>query len=61
VRCARCSQRLFVDFLTASMMPATKTQSVSRSRQRQNWRQWTSGSDAKTIEKIFPDSQPPGR
>ena len=58
VRCVRCSQRQYVDFLTASLVYPTKGQAQSRRRPRQNWRQWTSGSDAKTIEKLFGDDKP---
>jgi hypothetical protein len=52
VRCLRCHQRQFADFLTASLSPAAGSPVYSEQKKRENWRTWTSGSDRKTAEAL---------
>jgi DNA-directed RNA polymerase subunit RPC12/RpoP len=50
VRCRRCSQRQFVDFLTASLSLSASSRGQTPTRARENWRSWTSGTDRKILE-----------
>jgi len=46
VRCLRCRQRQFTDFLTASMAQAAGSPVYhNNAKKRENWGSWTSGSD----------------
>ena len=66
VRCLRCRQRQFVDFMTASLALAAGSPVYNESRKRENWRTWTSGSDRKAFEALEKANQqsdstaPPG-
>jgi hypothetical protein len=50
VRCLRCRQRQFTDFLTASMALNAGSQIYNGSKKRGDWRSWTSGSDRTVVE-----------
>jgi len=50
VRCLRCRQRQFTDFLTASMALTAGSQIYDGNKKRGDWRSWTSGSDRTVIE-----------
>jgi len=52
VRCLRCRQRQFTDFLTASLSLAAGSPVYSEQKKRENWGAWTSGSDRETIEAL---------
>jgi len=49
VRCLRCRQRQFTDFLTASMALTAGSQIYNGSKKRGDWRSWTSGSDRDAV------------
>jgi len=50
VRCLRCRQRQFTDFLSASMALTAGNYLVNGPKKRGDWRSWTSGSDRAAIE-----------
>ena len=52
VRCLRCRQRQFTDFLTASLSLAAGSPVYSEQKKRENWGAWTSGSDRETVEAL---------
>jgi hypothetical protein len=52
VRCLRCRQRQFTDFMTASLSLAAGSPVYSSHKKRDNWGAWTSGSDRETIEAL---------
>lgn len=52
VRCLRCRQRQFTDFLTASLSLAAGSPVYSNHKKNENWGAWTSGSDRETIEAL---------
>jgi hypothetical protein len=57
VRCLRCRQRQFTDFLTASLALAAGSPVYSEQKKRENWGAWTSGSDREAIEALASISQ----
>jgi hypothetical protein len=52
VRCLRCHQRQFADFMTASLSLAAGTQVYNAHRKGENWGSWTSGSDRDAMEAL---------
>jgi hypothetical protein len=52
VRCIRCRQRQFTDFLTASLALAAGSPVYSEQKKRENWGAWTSGSDREAAEAL---------
>lgn len=52
VRCLRCRQRQFTDFLTASLALAAGSPVYSAQKKRENWGTWTSGSDREAAESL---------
>jgi hypothetical protein len=52
VRCLRCRQRQFTDFMTASLSLAAGSPVYSEQKKRENWGAWTSGSDREAIEAL---------
>ncbi len=52
VRCLRCRQRQFTDFMTASLSLAAGSPVYSEHKTRENWGAWTSGSDREAIEAL---------
>ncbi|HXB61331.1 MAG TPA: hypothetical protein VNU94_00605 [Acidobacteriaceae bacterium] len=52
VRCLRCRQRQFTDFMTASLSLAAGSPVYSEHKKRENWGAWTSGSDREAIEAL---------
>jgi hypothetical protein len=50
VRCRRCSQRQYTDFLTASMSLSAASRGTTQTKTRENWRSWTSGSDQAVLK-----------
>jgi hypothetical protein len=52
VRCLRCRQRQFTDFMTASLSLSSGSQVYSNHKKRENWGAWTSGSDREAIEAL---------
>ncbi|MDR3735191.1 MAG: hypothetical protein P4L10_06600 [Acidobacteriaceae bacterium] len=52
VRCRRCSQRQYVDFLTACMALSAASRGATPTKARENWRSWTAGSDRAALEAL---------
>jgi hypothetical protein len=50
VRCLRCRQRQFTDFLTASLSQPAGSPVYSNSKTRENWGTWTRGSNREIID-----------
>ncbi len=50
VRCRRCSERQYTDFLTASMALSATERDMIHPKTRANWSTWTSGSDRKVLD-----------
>jgi hypothetical protein len=53
VRCLRCRQRQFTDFLTASLSLAAGSPVYSSQKKRENWGAWTSGSDREAAQALL--------
>jgi hypothetical protein len=53
VRCLRCRQRQFTDFLTASLSLAAGSPVYSAQKKVENWGSWTSGSDREAAEALL--------
>ncbi|HEY0306879.1 MAG TPA: hypothetical protein VGB94_01840 [Acidobacteriaceae bacterium] len=50
VRCRRCSERQYTDFLTASMALSAANRSMMHSKTRTTWETWTSGTDREVLD-----------
>jgi hypothetical protein len=50
VRCRRCSERQYTDFLTASMALSAGNRGMTHSKTRTTWGTWTSGSDRTVLD-----------